>query len=324
MNGLVDCFPDFFIVGAPKCGTTALYSYLKDHPAIYMSPVKEPRLFSVELPGLNGVRSMDEYLRLFADAPAGALRGEASTTYLVSDAAVPAILQNNPGAKMIAMVRNPIDMAVSLHGYLLYMLEEDVPDFETAWRLQEARARGMRLPRGHADPMMLQYAQMCALGDQLERFLRRVPEGQALVVLYDDFVSDTRATYVSILKFLGVRDDGQQDFPRVNARKRWRFPILNELQARAFTLGRPYQLARSVAHAFGISPAALIHRYNQELTRRPSLRPAFREELIQSFEPQIDRLSRLLGRDLSHWKAPGDLSRSSRPDAAAAARTEKA
>src|SRR5919106_4688265 len=108
-------FPDFFIVGAPKCGTTSLASYLDAHPQIFMSPVKEPKYFFFDAPELRVIDRLESYQRLFARAEPDQLCGEASTAYLFSKAAVPAILEANPAAKIIAMVRNPLEMVVSYH-----------------------------------------------------------------------------------------------------------------------------------------------------------------------------------------------------------------
>ena len=130
--------PDFFIVGAPKCGTSALASYLRSHPKILVSPVKEPNYFCFDAPALRVIDRLETYGRLFARARPDQICGEASTAYLFSDEAVPAILDAVPAAQIIVMVRNPLDMVVSHHSQKLYALEENEPDFETAWRLSAA------------------------------------------------------------------------------------------------------------------------------------------------------------------------------------------
>ena len=132
--------PDFVIVGAPKCGTTALASYLDGHPRIFLSRVKEPNYFCFDAPGLRVVDRLETYSGLFTPAQPGQLCGEASTAYLFSHAAVPAILESNPAARIIVLVRNPLEMVVAHHHEKLHHFEENEPDFEIAWRLS-ARAR---------------------------------------------------------------------------------------------------------------------------------------------------------------------------------------
>src|SRR5882672_4936026 len=107
--------PEFFIVGAPKCGTTSLYAYLSRHPAVFMPRVKEPFFFCSDIQTTSMVRSLDDYCALFALAPLGSMRGEASTLYLFSEVAIPRIMALRPDAKILVMLRNPSDAAYSFH-----------------------------------------------------------------------------------------------------------------------------------------------------------------------------------------------------------------
>jgi hypothetical protein len=134
--------PDFCIVGAPKCGTTALASYLGAHPAIFMSPIKEPNYFCFDAPRRRVVDSLEMYSSLFEPAAHWKICGEASTSYLFSNKTVPAILDSNPAANIIAMVRNPLEMVVSDHAQKVYNLQENEPDFEKAWRLSPETGEG--------------------------------------------------------------------------------------------------------------------------------------------------------------------------------------
>jgi hypothetical protein len=128
--------PNFFIVGAPKCGTTALYEYLRLHPNIFMPQYKEPHSFATDLGAYPLIKSPDAYAELFRDACGRHLRvGEASVYYLRSSTAIANIHDFDPEAKIIALFRNPVDLVHALHAQLLYVGEEVVPDFEAAWRL---------------------------------------------------------------------------------------------------------------------------------------------------------------------------------------------
>ena len=139
--------PNFFILGAPKCGTTALSEYLREHPRAFVSQPKEPHYFCGDFDYYYapGQRSEEHYLRLFDAATDDHLAvGEASVWYLYSADAARNIAAFDPATRVIVMLRNPVDLVPSLHSQLLYMLDEDEPDPARAWELQEARRRGER------------------------------------------------------------------------------------------------------------------------------------------------------------------------------------
>src|SRR3979411_724122 len=102
--------PDVFIVGAPRCGTTALYTYLKDHPEIFMSPIKEPEFFTDFLGEGRRVRTEAEYLNCFGGVRDEKRIGEASVSYLASRTSARAIKGFSPLAMIIIMLRNPVDV----------------------------------------------------------------------------------------------------------------------------------------------------------------------------------------------------------------------
>ena len=152
--------PNFFIIGAPRAGTTSLCNYVADHPRIYFSPIKEPHFFSTDYPD-HPRPDEREYERLFAVANGSYLAvGEGSTSYLSSLVAVPKILEYSPAAKFIVLMRHPIELAYSFHSHLVYHGGEDVEDFEQAWRLQPERAAGRCLPPDTPDSRLLQYGRL--------------------------------------------------------------------------------------------------------------------------------------------------------------------
>ena len=112
--------PDFFIVGAPKCGTTALYEYLRQHPAVFMPFHKEPLFFGDDLTRRYGRLTLHDYMRLFKDAKPGQRVGEASAWYLYSRSAAAEIKAYAPDAQIIVMVRNPVDMMYAEHSQVLF------------------------------------------------------------------------------------------------------------------------------------------------------------------------------------------------------------
>jgi len=297
--------PGFFIVGAPKCGTTALSEYLRAHPSVFMSTPKEPHFFCSDFDYYfrPGRATLGDYLHLFDDAtPAHLAIGEASVWYLYSQAAVPAILEFDPGARIVVMVRDPVELVPSLHSQLRYSLDEDEDDVERAWRLQDARERGERVPRTCRVPEFLQYRRAAALGAQVERLMSVAPRGQVHVVVFDDLRADPRRVYADALAFLGVPDDGRTEFPRVNANKAHRGGRVARLTQRP-----PRPLVKAVAgvkRAAGVERIGVLSRIrqgNRQAVDRPALRPEFAEELAGYFAEDVAMLAELIGRDLSAW-----------------------
>lgn len=296
--------PDFVIVGAPKCGTTALYRYLGDHPSVTMSSRKEPAFWAPDVNTAEHVRDPEAYRALWRGAPSGTLLGEASADYLRSRVAVPAILSRNPEARFIALVRNPVDMVQAYHSQLVRTGLENVPTFAKAWALQGARAAGGHLPPNCSAPSLLEYRRICSLGDQLESFCAEVPPDRRLIILFDDFISDTGAVYRQVLSFLGLPDDARQSFAQVNPNQGFRFPRLAAWhRSMPHLLGPAYRPLRTIAARMGLSPSRLMKRFNPLAPRqRPRLPPALEAELAEVFEPQVEKMETLLGRDLSSWK----------------------
>ncbi len=140
--------PDFFIVGAPKCGTTAMTDYLGQHPEIGMCAQKETQHFATDLYPRFEIRSrhewltQDEYMKLFEGAQNRKRLGEASVWYLYSSAAPREINEFSPAADIIVMLRNPLQALPSLHSQFVFMGIEPVEDFERALDLDEERERG--------------------------------------------------------------------------------------------------------------------------------------------------------------------------------------
>lgn len=302
--------PNFFIVGAPKCGTTALSEYMREHPNVFMSSPKEPSYFSSDISGDRHwvPRSLDEYLRLFAGVEDRHIAiGEASVHYLYSGVALERIRKFNAQARIIAMVRNPIDMAYSLHSQLYYRLQENVQDFREAWKLQETRRHGSGVPRATRIPALLQYKDVCSLGSQVERLLSIFPEQQVKIIVFDDFVTNTSTVYNEVLTFLALPLDGPQHFPRINPNKVTTSRSLAWIDLRVRELARFRRLNRVVLRAkrvLGLEGRRLlaipVERYTN-VSDRPQLEEDFRAELAEEFAADVEKLGSLLGRDLGHW-----------------------
>jgi hypothetical protein len=302
--------PNFFIVGAARCGTTTLSRCLKRHPQICFSQPKEPHYFSQ----MNGKISLEnvgtDYLdRFFSHyQPHHRAMGEGSISYLYSEEAIRAILQFNPEAKFIAMVRNPMEMVYSYHYRLLYMLEEDEVDFHKAWDLQGLRAQGKHLPRLCRNPYLLQYAEVGRFGKYVEQLYRLAGPEKCMVIVFDDFKSQLLDVYKNVLTFIHVDYDGRTEFPHKQVSKTYKFHWLNRLlwhppkrvEHAVRKLDKPPKGAKKRSTVSRV--ISKIRQFNVIKKPLPPLEPHIRDILQESYSEDIDKLGQLLHRDLSHWK----------------------
>lgn len=221
--------PNVFILGAPKCGTTSLANWLAEHPQVYFSPIKEPNFFNYDYYGFRHPITLRQYEQLFAGADEQHRAiFEATTRYLYSRTAVPAILAYADQPRFVAMLRNPVDMAPSLHEENLFGGYETEPDFERAWRLQRERLYGSSVPKRCRDPQLLQYGTLCKLGEQLERLYQLVPRERVHVIHLEQLSNSPRTEWMRLQAFLEIDDDGRTIFPVANKAKVRRFPWVME------------------------------------------------------------------------------------------------
>ena len=288
--------PNFFIVGAPRCGTTWLHRQLSMHPSVFMSRQKEPHYFNSDS-GYRWIRTRDEYESLYLDAPRDARAiGEASVLYLHSRVAAANILRYQPRARFIAMVRNPLEMAPSWHRQALFDQHEKESDFARAWTLQEARIAGRRLPPHCREPAILQYRSICSLGEQLARLIAVAGRDRVHVVVHDDLRQSPGEVYRGVLDFLGIAIRMPPHLEAVNP----------ALERKSGALKRVSDLAAKVKQKLGInrSLGALgrIEDWNTRLAPPvPALPPALRAELVEAFADDVGRLAKTLQRPLDHW-----------------------
>ena len=288
--------PNFFIVGAPKCGTTALSQWLSKHPQVYFSPRKEPHFFNTD--GLTATSSLLEYESLFSGATSehNAV-GEGSTHYLYSNVAIKNILEYQPKARFIVCLRNPIDMAPSLHAERLSQGRENERDFVKAWRLQSLRAAGQRIPKLMIkDPERLQYGAYCKLGEQIERLYKLVPDSKVLLVLLDDVKKQPELEYARVLDFLDLSEmEPGFEFEAVNPSKYTRSPALSQVARALSAFKRTIGMRRSM----GI--VKFLKEKNIEEKPRKPLSKEMHHELKEYFKEDIALMSNILARDLSEW-----------------------
>lgn len=253
-------WPDFFICGAARSGTTSLWNYLRQHPDIYMPSdfaQKEPSYFSE----LYGLRDRHAYLRLFKNSRPDQLLGEASTSYLTSPDSAERIHREVPSARFIILLRNPVDRAYSLYKWMRENGYEPITTFEEALREEGTSRLGPpRFERSHRPEFVRTngqyyynylYFHSGLYHDQVKRYVDLFGREQVMVWVFEEFVADTRAHLRRGFEFLGVDKEFDSEIEVHNA-----------------------------------------------TSSRLAIHPGVRSELRQRYQPDIRRLERLLGRCL--------------------------
>jgi len=297
--------PNFFIIGAPKCGTTTLNNILRSHPQIFVPLSFEPQFFCSDFPEIIDY-TMETYLDLFKDADDSHLAvGEKSTIYLYSETAVKNILDFDPDARLIVMLRNPVDLIYSWHSQLFFTYMENVSDFETAWSLQDARRQGKQISKQCKLPFSLQYREIGKLGEYMQRLYATAPREQIMTILMDDMHADTEKTYREVLEFLNVPFATMRDERRLNANRRHRSRLLGLLLAHG-TSSPLRRFGRWIAGLPGLRKLPIkrtLAELNKKQVKREPLSAAFRQVLIAEFREDILNLEKVIDRDLGHWLA---------------------
>lgn len=303
--------PDFFVVGAFKSGSTALYEQLRRHPQIFMPFHKEPLFFGDDLTRRYGRMSLDDYLRLFRGAKPGQRVGEASTWYLYSTSAAMEIREFAPDAQILVVLRNPVDVMYAQHNQLIFNVIEDIIDFEQALSAEEDRRGGRRIPPGPINVENLFYRHSVRFAEQLERYFDVFGRDRVHVMLYDDLRRDGEAEVRRALEFLGVDPSLAAAPPTANESRRVRSPLVQRLIFAPKLLLPLAPFLRRFPLVRGLR--AKLLEMNSQAKPRPPMDHDLRRRLTEEMAPQIIRLGTLIDRDLSSWlelRAAGRPSRS--------------
>jgi len=312
------------IVGAPRTGTTSLAKFLRAHPQVCFSKVKEPHFFSqwdlTDCPDPELRQTVaDEYLaRYFPHRDGGdELLMEGSVTYLYAPEQMRPILRLWPDARFIIGLRDPMEMIPSLHRRLLFLGDETVEDFERAWALVEDRSRGRRVPRSCIEPRWLRYDEVGWLGEYVDRFISVVGRERCFFAVYDDVRRDPAALYRQVQQFLGLPRHEPTDLAPRRVSCGYRFGWLQRmlmrppLVTRNLMAGAHYRRrveaidklrnGDSLTLKVVERARARLLRWNQADRQAAPLSAALRSEIRSKYSDDVARLGRIIDRDLSHW-----------------------
>ena len=318
-----DRLPQFVIAGAPKAGTTALHAALATHPQLYLSPVKEPKFYLTDGrpppastqrgPGdahsaQEWVWRRDRYLDLFDRAPAEAVRGESTPFYLYDLAAQRRLVADVPGIKVVAVVRDPVDRAVSNWVHLRADGLEPEPDVGRAVELEDERVAAGWAPFWH-------YTRTGRYGEQLQHLLTLVPREQLLLLRFREVVSEQARTLDRVAEFLGVQQGLARAVPPENVK-----PFVADTP-RYRALAR---LARAGAAAGAHVPPQVWRQASRPLlaalhagaTKRPPLPVEVRRAVQARVLDDVALLEEVTGESFQDWR--GDTGRGDYANRAAA------
>ena len=296
-------WPDFYIVGAPKAGTTSLYEYLAGHPDIFLPGRKELRYFGSDLAHRRRHElSQEEFLDHYAGAQPERQWGNAYVWYLYSRAAAAEIHAVRPDARIVVMLRDPVRALYALHSEFVFDGNEDIEDFSDALAAEPDRCAGRRIPAEAHFPEALCYHRTVAYGEQLARYLDLFGRERVHVALIDDFITDADAAAGRVLAFLGLQPANGQAFPHANPNKRSRSAAMRRLLA-----APPPRLRAAIRAMVPAGPRRAAYRRVSALNVRAQDRVAMPHDverrLRRELDPEVATLETILGRSLAAWRA---------------------
>lgn len=300
--------PDFLIIGAPKAGSTALHAALAQHPHLFLSDPKEPKYFLCDdappdpahQRGPGDAHSAQEwvwrraaYERLFDPDTQGRLRGESTPFYLWDTAAHARMRRVVPEARLIAVIRDPVDRAYSNWAHLWCDGLEDVPDPIAACRLESER-----IAAGYAP--FWRYLELGRYGEQLTRLLQVYPREQVYVLRYRRLLDEPAVALDEIARFLGVSTGLVDLVPRSNVSHWVEDTPINRVLARTVRVGAAAgaHLPPGVWRSVEARLLSVLHRGHGH---RPRLTPDQRAALLPYFEDDIATLAGITGDDYADW-----------------------
>lgn len=313
--------PNFFIVGAAKGGTTSLQNYLSQHPQVYMSPIKETNFFSqadmradlfnreyrmdttldIEhyLTGtmersvhIANVERWEDYVRLFRNVKDEKARGEASTSYLYCPSTAERLSNTIPDARIVMILRNPIDRAYSHYLMNLRLAKTLETEF-----IREVETDFHRAERGWGISRL--YLELGLYSEQVERYCAHFPAERVHIIIYDDYRSQPLETIAALCKFLGIDERDDLDLSQeYNSAGVPRFRRLNYILTQAGVINA---IKRIVPDSVKNGIKTLLY----SSSNIPRMSSSDRAHLADFYREDIKQLSTLLGRDLSFWLQKG-------------------
>lgn len=294
-------YPNLFIVGAPKSGTTAMSKHLMSHPDIYTPLQKEFTFFGNDLVRYAPVPSEKSYLGWFESWKSERYALDASPTYLYSMTAPYEFLEKSPDSKVIIMIRNPIEVAYSMYFEALLGGREDQDSFELAWKLEVKRINGQNIPKNARLEYTTRYQSLGMYANHINHYTKIFGKENVHIIMFDDFKKNNKICYEKLLEFLSLPNVYPKEFKVHNPSTAARFTSITH-----FATTPPRWLGKVGGLFLSKSVRWRIRNYirqkNMKEVKKPPIAKETRAKLLEHYSEEIEKLSNLLGRDLSHWR----------------------
>ena len=286
--------PNFFIVGAPKAGTTSLYKYLENHPDVFMSALKETNFFSyqeIEEQKLyykeKGIGDWKNYLTLFENAGGKKAIGEASVSYLFYPKTAAAIKEKYIEARIIIMLRNPVERALS-HYFMDYKMGYMNRKFsDIVFRSRETHLQKMQYQ---------QYIELGLYAEQVKRYIDAFGREKVMLIFFEDFKANTASEVKRLYRFLNVEEKFLVDTTQ-------KHNAFQTPRNKFFLALYRFDGLRKILK--NILPASLLKKIKSSLMtdKKEAVDENTIAHLKKLFEPDVRELEKLLNRDLKSWYA---------------------
>jgi hypothetical protein len=300
---------NLFIVGAPKCGSTTMYELLKQHPDVVMSAIKEPNFFCKDFllenkkfygkkynfPGLQSEKEKD-YLALFNNSNKKKILGDASVWHFYSEAAAKEIYKYNEDAKIIILLRNPVDLLYSLHSELVFNNNEPEKDFQSALNLEDDRLKHKNIPKYIPWPSRLFYSNFLKIDKHTKRYLHVFPKKQIKIIFLSEMKEDIQEVYKQVLGFLNIDQTFSPEFKIHNKNKQTLINInIHPIIKKILRTLIPKKIIYYINHNFS--------KITTKKVERKTLSKTIRKQLEKKSYKNVKNLEELLGKNLLNlWK----------------------
>lgn len=297
-------FPNLFIVGAPKSGTTAMARHLMSHPDIFTPLQKEFTFFGKDLVRYAELTTKKSYLDWFRAWKNEPFALDASPTYLYSNSAPKEFLDNSRDPKIVIMLRNPVEVAYSMYFEALLGGREDQDTFESAWALEPSRLAGKNIPKNARLEYTTRYQSLGMYSGHIQNYIDILGQENIHIILFDDFKKSNKKCYEELLSFLNLPYHYPEKFKVHNPSTKARFTSVTHFATTPPKwLGKVGSLFLSKSVRWKIRN--FIKQKNLQEVKKPAIKSETQLELIRHYSDEIDMLSKMLNRDLSHWKSTG-------------------
>ena len=288
--------PNLFIVGAPKCGTTFLYHYLKQHPEIYFPDFKEPHFFGSDLIRKNGAYdlSLNNYKSLFNSDKK--IIGEASTFYIFSKNAAKEMYDFNPKAKIIIMLRDLVDLVHSIHSQFVFSGDETIENFEKALNMESERLKGQKIPIQTTVVNKLFYtSNILSLPKNITSFINYFGNKNIKIIFLDEIKNNPQKVYSETLKFLNVDSNIMiPNFKIINKNKAYKSKFVRDfIKKYSIVLGK----LRSKIFNKPIGIIRFAESLNKKEKNRISISNDLRDNLIKKFSQANIDIKKIVNRN---------------------------